>query len=98
MIRSQRPSSNFFSARCLVSTQATSYGSRSSRSCNVAPNERSSSTSNSRFITGLSRLNRLRSLGVRKIYLRHKPTRTGGGKNDRAVHSLHHLANDIEPD
>src|SRR5258706_850847 len=96
--RSHRPSSSFFSARCLVSTQATSYDSRSSRSFKVAPSERSSSTSNSRFIAAPLRAHRVRTLSIRKNHLSQKPVRTRVGKIDRAVHSLDQLAHDVEPD
>src|SRR5258708_16100876 len=96
--RSHSPSCSFFSARCLVSTHTTSYGSRSRRSCKVAPSERSSSTSSSRFITGSLRANRIRSPGVREIHHRQKPARTRIGKTDRAVHPFHQMADDVEPD
>src|SRR6266404_2698159 len=96
--RSQIPSCSFFSARCLVSTHTTSYGSRSRRSCKVAPSERSSSTSNSRFITGALRAHRIRSSGVREIHLSQEPARGGIGKTDRAVHSPDQLTNYVEPD
>src|SRR6185369_14261815 len=97
--KSQTPSFSFFSALCLVSTHATSYFSRSKRSCKVAPSERSSSTSNRRFIVGLHAIRMLcsgDSRTVRQIKLRDE-TRFGATlERNGAAHPLHQLAHDVK--
>src|ERR1041385_6658155 len=103
--RSQFPSSNFFSARCLVSTHATSYFSRSRRSCKVAPSDRSSSTSNSRFIIGTHTSGMLflgkHAGGVcahsfRQIQLSYEAALFSAAKLNRTAHRLRQLTHDIK--
>src|SRR5215471_21084298 len=92
--RSQSPSFNFVNALCLVSTHATSYFSRSKRSCRVAPSERSSSTSNRRFIISTNLWRRLGCHGQFKLH--DKAGIRATIKFDLAVHPLYQLTNDIK--
>src|SRR5215471_100406 len=106
--RSQSPSFNLVSALCLVSTHATSYFSRSRRSCKVAPSERSSSTSNRRFIVGThasgvqlfvfgsEHAGGARDESVGQIKSSDKARVRPTLKLNRPLHSLHELAHDIK--
>src|SRR5438105_1450098 len=108
MTRSHSPSFNFASALCLVSTHATSYFSRRRRSCKVAPSDRSSSTSNSRFIIGIrmhassvlffgKHARGVGTHGFGQVQLSHKAALCSAAKLNRAVHCFCQLTHDVKP-